>query len=181
MLGKIAYKFYCAFERLKSLANKYKWNQFSNIDKTASVGSGTVFVGDSSSLQVGEHTYINQANISACEQGKVRIGKNCAIGYMVSIKAITHSVENPVRNNGIEAKHIAKDIIIGDRCWIGDGVYIREGVTLGDDVIIGANSVVTKSFTSNVIIAGVPAKIVRVRNLLNMQPPIDTSDFECRK
>ncbi|MFX9385539.1 DapH/DapD/GlmU-related protein, partial [Acinetobacter baumannii] len=49
---------------------------------------------------------------------------------------------------------------IGDNCWIGDNVYIREGVSLGSNVIVGANSVVTKSFGDNVIIAGIPAKII---------------------
>ena len=35
------------------------------------------------------------------------------------------------------------------------------GVELGDHVIVGANSVVTKSFKGNVVIAGCPAKIIR--------------------
>jgi len=55
---------------------------------------------------------------------------------------------------------LEKDIKIGDDCWIGDNVYIREGVSLGNNVIAGANSVVTKSFGSGLIIAGVPAKAI---------------------
>ena len=35
------------------------------------------------------------------------------------------------------------------------------GVTIGDNVIIGANAVVTHSFLKNVVIAGVPAKIIK--------------------
>jgi maltose O-acetyltransferase len=34
-------------------------------------------------------------------------------------------------------------------------------VELGDNVVVGANAVVTKSFPSNVIIAGVPAKVIK--------------------
>lgn len=38
------------------------------------------------------------------------------------------------------------------------------GVTVGDDVEIGANSVVTKDIPSHSVVAGVPAKVIKVRN-----------------
>jgi acetyltransferase-like isoleucine patch superfamily enzyme len=58
-------------------------------------------------------------------------------------------------------KYILKNIVIGKNCWIGNSATILPGVELGDNVTIGANSVVTKSFPSNCVIAGVPAKIIR--------------------
>ena len=53
--------------------------------------------------------------------------------------------------------------MIGDDCWIGDNVFIREGVVLGDRIIVGANSVVTRSFDGNQVIAGIPARVIRER------------------
>lgn len=67
------------------------------------------------------------------------------------------------------SKHDKKinPIKIGCQCWIGTNAVILPGVTLGDNVIVGAGAVVTKSFPSNVIIGGVPAKIISQNNFGN--------------
>jgi len=51
---------------------------------------------------------------------------------------------------------------IGSGCWIGQNVTILPGVELGDNVIVGANSLVNKSFGSNVIIGGIPARVIKI-------------------
>ena len=53
-------------------------------------------------------------------------------------------------------------VIIKDNVWIGEGVAILPGVTIGENCIIGANSVVTKSVPANCVIAGNPAKILKI-------------------
>jgi serine O-acetyltransferase len=52
---------------------------------------------------------------------------------------------------------------IGDDAFIGPGAAIFGDVELGDRVQVGANSVVTSSFGSDVVIAGAPARVVRQR------------------
>ena len=53
--------------------------------------------------------------------------------------------------------------IIGDNVTIFPGAKIIGPVTIGDNCIIGANSVVNKSFPANSIIAGSPARLIRIR------------------
>lgn len=38
------------------------------------------------------------------------------------------------------------------------------GITIGNNVIIGANAVVNKPVPDNAIVAGVPAKILRIKD-----------------
>lgn len=66
-------------------------------------------------------------------------------------------------NHGLidRTTHELGSVSIGKNCWFGTGVTILPGVTLGDNVTVGANSVVTKSFPSNVVVAGCPAKIIK--------------------
>lgn len=51
--------------------------------------------------------------------------------------------------------------IIGNNCFIASGAKIIGAVTIGDNVTIAQNAVVTHNVPSNVVIGGIPAKIIR--------------------
>ena len=59
------------------------------------------------------------------------------------------------------------DTYIGNHVNIGWGAVINPGLRIGDHVIVGANAVVTKDVPSNCIVAGNPAKIIKVGIKLN--------------
>jgi acetyltransferase-like isoleucine patch superfamily enzyme len=61
-------------------------------------------------------------------------------------------------------KYHCSNITIGKNCWIGFGAVILPGVILGDNVTVAANAVVTKSFPSNMLIGGIPARILKEVN-----------------
>jgi len=52
-------------------------------------------------------------------------------------------------------------VVIGNNVFVGAGSIIMPGVTIGDNSIIGAGSVVNKDIPSNVVAAGVPARIIK--------------------
>ena len=82
------------------------------------------------------------------------IGKNCTILPRVLLGKKKPGLTPPL-------------IFIGDNCYIGTGVTILGPVTIGDNVTIGAGAVVTKNIPSNVVVAGNPAKIIKVKNESN--------------
>lgn len=66
-------------------------------------------------------------------------------------------------NHGLidRSDYTYKSVKLGKNCWIGNAVTILPGVELGDNVTVGANAVVTKSFPSNVVIGGNPARVIK--------------------
>lgn len=108
-------------------------------------------------IHLGRNFYSNfdLVILDVCE---VRIGENCFIAPRVSILTATHPIDAKLRATGAE---YGMPITIGDNVWIGAGAIINPGVTIGNNVVIGSGAVVTKSFGDDVVLGGVPAKIIR--------------------
>lgn len=58
---------------------------------------------------------------------------------------------------------ISAPIRIGQDVWIGANAIVLAGVTIGDGAVVGAGAVVTKDVAPDTIVAGVPAKQIKVR------------------
>jgi len=108
------------------------------------------------------------------ENEKLKIGKFCSISYNVIIfVGGSHRVDwistYPFSVFFDEAAHIpghpqAKgDIIIGNDVWIGEGSTILSGVKIGNGAVVASKSVVTKDVAPYTIVAGNPARPVKLR------------------
>ena len=97
----------------------------------------------------------------------VSIGCNLLTGKNVYITDHFHGTGSlaeasiPPRQRNLYAKGA---VIIGENVWLGDNVTVLPGVTIGNNVTVGAGAVVTKNLPNNSIAAGVPAKVIRLKN-----------------
>ena len=112
-------------------------------------------------VEIGAKTVMGQeCTISAYQH--VRIGEQCVIADRAMFIDFDHGVvevERPIRLQGI----YMRDVEVGSNVWIGYGACILRGVSVGDNSIVGTNAVVTKDVPANAVVAGVPARIIRMR------------------
>jgi maltose O-acetyltransferase len=108
-------------------------------------------------IQMGEDCFFN-FNCMVLDVCKVTLGDRVLIGPAVQLYTATHPLDAASRGALWE---FGKPIEIGSDVWIGGGAVICPGVILGDRVVVAAGAVVTKSFPSDVLIGGNPAKIIR--------------------
>ena len=81
------------------------------------------------------------------------------IGHNVVLATLDHDIDPDKRHLLYPAP-----IHIGNKVWIGSGAVITRGVTIGDNSIVAAGAVVTKDVPENIIVAGVPAKVIKTIN-----------------
>lgn len=115
-------------------------------------------------IAIGDNVSINYDCHIGCVN-EITIGNNVLIASKVFITDHFHGTidENGIRIPPSSRELVSKGpVIIGDNVWIGENVSIMPNVVIGKNSIIGCNSVVTKNVPANSIVAGVPAKVIRM-------------------
>jgi acetyltransferase-like isoleucine patch superfamily enzyme len=91
----------------------------------------------------------------------IYIGRFCMFAAGVTLTNGGHDVRNLEPFSG--------ELVIGNGCWIGNGAQIIGPLTIGDNAIVAAGAVVVDDVPAGAIVAGVPARIIRQRELADRQ------------
>ncbi|QEQ57793.1 acyltransferase [Chlorobium phaeovibrioides] len=111
-------------------------------------------------LEIGGDTWVGHEVLVTGGDAEIKIGKYCDIAPRVLIVSGSHKISP-------DGLHVAGEgyslpISIGNGCWIGAGAVILGGTVLGEHTVVAAGAVVKGSFPDRCVVAGVPAKIIRI-------------------
>ncbi|MDB8545640.1 transferase [Turicibacter sanguinis] len=124
------------------------------------IGENSKIVGPiyiSGNLNIGNNVWIG-ANFCVRGNGVVTIEDNCDIAPDVSFVTGSHEIGPKERRAGIGFN---KDIKVGSGTWIGAYSKILGGVNIERGCVIAAGSVVNKNVSENLLVGGVPTRIIR--------------------
>jgi acetyltransferase-like isoleucine patch superfamily enzyme len=153
------------------------------LDGLAFIGPGvTIEAGKHGRVELGRWSWVGHGCKLRCHEGEISVGAKTVMGQECTISAYKHvsigrecvvadrvmlidfdhgmvEVDRPIRLQGI----YKRDVRVGNNVWIGYGACVLRGVTVGDNAVIGTSAVVTKDVPPNAVVAGVPARIIRMR------------------
>ena len=107
-------------------------------------------------LRVDADVFVNHGCVLN-DMGGITIGARTLLGPNVSLLTAGHPLPLAERRAGVTVAPIA----IGADVWIGAGATVLGGVSVGDGSVVGAGAVVSRDVPPGVLVAGVPARVVR--------------------
>lgn len=135
-------------------------------------------------IVVGDGVFLGRGTILSCKDGDIVLGDHTNIGFhseVFSGSSVTvgrhglfaaytylvgggHEFEraaSPV----VDQARTSTGIVLGDDVWLGAGAKVLDGVRIGNHVVVGAGAVVTEDLPDGAVAVGVPARVVRQRDV----------------
>ena len=130
-------------------------------------------------VSLGDDVYVGR-RVYLTAVDDIDIGDGCVLSEDVFISDLSHGLEP---HGGLIMRQALRSkgpVRIGPNCFLGYRAVVMPGVTLGEWCVVGANSVVTRSFPSYSMVAGVPARLIKVYSL-DLQGWVEPSIFETKQ
>jgi Hexapeptide repeat of succinyl-transferase len=108
-------------------------------------------------IVIGNNVATNN-NVFFCAANFIEIGDDTLIGQNVTISDHEAHCIDPLKRR--QPGEIGK-VIIGKNVWIGSNVTILKNSIIGDNTIIATGAVVSGEFGNNLVIGGLPAKVIK--------------------
>lgn len=102
---------------------------------------------------IGDYTHFGAS-------GGIEIGNDVIMGSYISFHSENHNFSDNkklIREQGVTSKGIK----LGNNIWVGAKVTFLDGSQIGNNCVVAAGAVVNAVFPDNVVIGGVPAKILK--------------------
>ena len=135
------------------------------------IGRGTIV----SHSEFGDYSYCARG----CDIANTTIGKFSNIASGVRIGATDHPLNTASLHHFLYrsadywddvdhdadwfAKRHARRTFIGHDTWLGHNAQVKPEVTVGHGAVVASGSIVTKDVAPYTIVAGTPAKVIRLR------------------
>ena len=168
VISKIIYflKFY-VFEKVRTKYSRKIYTYYA-YKKCGSVGKGLNVNGKieglGSNVIIGNYSSFNYGVIFL-GSGKITIGNYFHTGRGLTIITSNHDYDLGTAIPYSKGHSIVKDVVIKDFVWLGHNVTILQGVIVGEGAVIAAGSVVSKNVPNYAVVGGIPAKVLKYRNI----------------
>lgn len=106
---------------------------------------------------IGKNSVIN-GKCRLDNKSNITIGENVSISQEVMILTADHEIDSP------DFKGRELPVKIEDYVWIGTRAMILPGCTIGKGAVVAAGAVVTKDVEPYAVVAGIPAKVIKMRS-----------------
>lgn len=130
--------------KIGAYSNLLSTSHFSKYGKGLKMGNNSA---------IGEYTHFGAP-------GGIVIGNDVIMGSYISFHSENHNfldTSKLIREQGVTSKGIT----LGNNIWVGAKVTFLDGSKIGNNSVVAAGAVVNGEFPDNVVIGGVPAKILK--------------------
>jgi maltose O-acetyltransferase len=120
----------------------------------------TCLTGQEEFIHIGDYTAIG-IGARFWNFNHIHVGRFCMFAADVTLVNGGHDV------NTLEP--FSGPLIIGNGCWIGNGARIIGPLVVGDNSIVAAGAVVVGDVPAGAVVAGVPARVIKMRDMSEKQ------------